>query len=129
MSKQVRMALSAFNTQLIDFVDELSQTYTEEKDLAKALNALKALKKVNPKLIHSGFMEYVYPDFAQHVKDENEEALMTQANNFLNGEFSEYAFTYVIFARHWTTMSETNKRAIWNYCKVIVALAEKAAGM
>ena len=123
------MALSAFNTQLIDFVDELSQTYTEEKDLQKALSALKALKKVNPKLIHSGFMEYVYPDFAKPVKEEDDDALMNQAKSILSGEFAEYAFAYVIFDRHWTTMSEANKRAIWNYCKVIVALAEKAAGM
>jgi hypothetical protein len=123
------MALSAFNTQLIDFVDELSQTYTEEKDLQKALSALKALKKVNPKLIHSSFMEYVYPDFAKPVKEEDEDALMSQAKSILSGEFAEYAFAYVIFDRHWTTMSDANKRVIWNYCKVIVALAEKAAGM
>jgi len=123
------MALSAFNTQLIDFVDELSQTYTEEKDLQKALSALKALKKVNPKLIHSSFMEYVYPDFAKPVKEEDEDALMSQAKSILSGEFAEYAFAYVIFDRHWTTMSDVNKRVIWNYCKVIVALAEKAAGM
>jgi nucleoside-diphosphate-sugar epimerase len=115
------MALSAFNTQLIDFVDELSQTYTEEKDLQKALSALKALKKVNPKLIHSSFMEYVYPDFAKPVKEEDEDALMSQAKSILSGEFAEYAFAYVIF--------DANKRVIWNYCKVIVALAEKAAGM
>ncbi len=123
------MALSAFNAQLIDFVDELSQTYTEEKDLVKALNALKALKKVNPKLIHSSFMEYVYPDFAKPVKEEDEECLINQAKSILSGEFAEYAFAYVIFDRHWSTMSDANKRVIWNYCKVIVALAEKAAGM
>ncbi len=122
------MALSAFNNQLIAFVEDLYETYPEEKDLHKAVDALKALKKVNPKLIHTSFMEYVYPDFARPVKEENEEALIQQAKTILNGEFAEYAFAYLIFDKHWSTMSDTNKRSIWNYCKVIVALAEKAAG-
>jgi hypothetical protein len=118
-------ALSAFNNQLLAFVEDLSETYTEEKDLVRALDALKALKKVNPRLIHSAFMEYVYPDFAGPVKAEDETTLISQAHKMLNGEFSEYAFAYLIFDRHWSTMSDSNKRAIWNYCKVIVALAEK----
>jgi hypothetical protein len=122
-------ALSAFNNQLIAFVEDLSETYTEERDLVKALDALKALKKVNPKLIHSGFMEYVYPDFVGPVKTEDETQLIGNAQKMLSGEFSEYAFAYLIFDRHWSTMTDANKRAIWNYCKVIVALAEKAAGI
>jgi hypothetical protein len=123
------MALSAFNNQLIAFVEDLHESYPEEKDLQKAVDALKALKKVNPKLIHTSFMEYVYPEFARPVKEENEEALIQQAKTMLNGEFAEYAFAYLIFDKHWSTMSDTNKRIIWNYCKVIVTFAEKAAGM
>lgn len=123
------MALSAFNSQLIAFVEDLYETYPEEKDLAKAVDALKALKKVNPKLIHTSFMEYIYPDFARPVKEEDEGALIGQAKAMLNGEFAEYAFAYLIFDKHWSTMSDTNKRAIWDYCKVIVALSEKAAGL
>lgn len=121
--------LSAFNTQLIDFVEDLSQTYTEEKDLAKALDALRALKKVNPKLIHSTFMEYIYPEFEGPVKREDEGALIQNAQRMLNGEFKEYAFAYLIFDKHWSTMTEANKKAIWSYCKVLVILGEKAAGM
>lgn len=124
-----RMALSAFNNQLIAFVEDLYESYPEEKDLHKAAEALKALKKVNPKLIHTSFMEYVYPDFARPVKEENEGILISQAQAMLNGEFAEYAFAYLIFDKHWTTMSDSNKSAIWKYCKVIVALSEKAAGM
>lgn len=121
--------LSVFNNQLIAFVEDLSETYTEERDLVKALDALRALKKVNPKLIHSSFMEYVYPDFAGPVKSEDETALISQASRMLNGEFKEYAFAYLIFDRHWSTMSDANKKTIWDWCKVLVVLAEKAAGM
>jgi hypothetical protein len=121
--------IQAFNNQLLNFVEDLSQTYTEEKELVRALDALRALKKVNPKLIHSSFMQYVYPDFAGPVKAEDETALMRNAHTMLNGEFRDYAFAYLIFDKHWTTMSDANKKTIWNWCKVLVVLAEKAASL
>jgi hypothetical protein len=121
--------LSNFNNQLLAFVEDLSETYTEERDLVRALDALKALKKVNPKLLHTSFMEYVYPDFAGPVKAQDEATLIANARRMLDGEFKEYAFAYLIFDKHWSTMSDENKNVIWNWCKVLVVLAEKAAGM
>lgn len=121
--------IGAFNTKLVEFVEELSETYTEESDLRKAVDALKALKKANPKLLHGKFMEYVYPDFHGPVMSEDEQSLISKAHEVLHGDYSEFAFAYVIFDRHWTTMSESNKKAIWDYCKVLVILAERAASM
>ena len=68
--------LTAFNTKLFEFVEELADTYPEEKDIASALDSLRLLKKVNPKLIHSGFMEYIYPDFHTPVINEDETTLI-----------------------------------------------------
>jgi hypothetical protein len=121
--------LAAFNNKLLEFVEDLSETYSEEKDIRVALDALKMLKKANPKLIHSGFMDYIYPDFHAPVKAEDESILIKKAKEILNSEYKNYAFAYVIFDRHWSTMSESNKKAIWNWCKVIVVLAERAAGI
>jgi hypothetical protein len=121
--------IAAFNNQLIAFVEELSETYTEEKDLRTALDALKALKRANPKLLHTGFMEYVYPDFHGPVLAEDESTLLAKAHEVLNSEHKDFAFAYVIFDRHWSGMSETNKAAIWRWCKVLVVLAQRAAGI
>ena len=121
--------IGIFNNQLLAFVEELSETYTEEKELRTALDALKALKRANPKLLHTSFMEYIYPDFHKHVIDEDEVTLIAKASTVLHGEHSEFAFAYVIFDRYWSTMSEENKKAIWNWCKVLVVLAERAAGI
>lgn len=119
--------LAAFNNKLLEFVEDLSETYPEEKDIKVALDALKMLKKANPRLIHSGFMDYVYPEFHIPVKSEDENALIAKAKTVLNSEHKDYAFAYIIFDRHWSTMSETNKKAIWAWCKVIVVLAERVA--
>jgi hypothetical protein len=55
--------------------------------------------------------------------------LITKAKTILETDQKEYAFAYVIFDRYWSTMSENNKKAIWKYCKVLVILAERAAGL
>jgi hypothetical protein len=121
--------LAAFNNKLLEFVEDLSETYPEEKDVKVALDALKMLKKANPKLIHTSFMEYIYPEFHTPVKAEDETTLITKAKTILNSEYKDYAFAYIIFDRHWSSMSEANKKAIWAWCKVIVVLAERAAGI
>lgn len=121
--------VAAFNNQLLAFVEELSETYPEEKDLRTALDGLRALKKANPKLLHSGFMEYIYPDFHKPVMEEDENTLIGKAHTILHSEFKDYAFAYVIFDKHWSTMSDANKKAIWDYCKILVILAERAAGL
>ena len=54
-------AVSAFNNQLVAFVEDLAETFPEEKEIRAAIDTLKALKKANPKLLHTGFMEYIYP--------------------------------------------------------------------
>ena len=121
--------LTAFNSKLFEFVEELADTYPEEKDIANALDSLKLLKKVNPKLIHSGFMEYIYPDFHEPVMNEDEATLIAKAKEMTTGAYKEYAVVYIIFDRHWSGMTEANKKAIWNWCKVIVILGRRAAGM
>jgi hypothetical protein len=122
-------SIGAFNNQLIAFVEELAETYPEEKDLRTAVDALKALKKANPKLLHKSFMEYIYPGFHGPVMAEDEEAIIRSGKEILDSEYKDYAFAYVIFNRHWQTMTEANKKSIWDYCKVIVILAERAAGL
>ena len=119
--------LTAFNNQLISFLEDLSETYSEEADLKKAVDALKTLKRMNPRLIHSGFMEYVYPDFSEAVKSNDIDGLIVKAKAKLEGEFAEISYAYWIFDKHWSTMSQTNKDHIWDYCKVLVVLAERAA--
>jgi len=121
--------IAAFNNQLLAFIEELAETYTEETDLKTALDAIKMLKRTNPKLLHTAFMDYIYPDFHKPVIAEDEDTLIAKGKEVLTSEYKHYAFAYVIFDRHWSTMSEANKKAIWNWCKVLVILAEKAAGI
>ena len=108
-------------------MEDLSKTYSEEADLKKGVDALKTLKRMNPRLIHTTFMEYVYPDFSEAIKTNDVDTLIAKAKARLEGEFAEISYAYWIFDKHWSTMSQTNKDHIWDYCKVLVVLAERAS--
>jgi len=119
--------ISAFNNQLIAFVEDLTESFPEEASLKTAVDTLKALKRANPKMIHTAFMSFIYPDFHAPVKAEDEATLIAKARAVLDGDYKDYAFAYLIFDKHWSTMTEANKKAIWNWCKVLVVLAERAS--
>ena len=60
-------SLTAFTTQLVNFFDELCNTFPEEKDIKMATEAIKGAKKINPRLILDLFTEHVYKDLASAV--------------------------------------------------------------
>lgn len=119
-------ALGAFNTQLIRFFEELSETYPEEKEIRYALEAIQGAKKINPKLILDLFWEHVHRDLAEAIASEDEAKVLAYAHEKISGQFNEMSPALLIFDKHWGTMNEANQTAIWKYLKVLCALCEKA---
>ena len=118
-------ALTAFNNQLVAFFEEISETYPEEKDIKTAYEALKLLKKANPKLIHQTFMETVHKEFKEYILKRDEEYMVRRAHEIMHTEYSDMSYAFWIFDKHWKGMSEANKKHVWDYCKVLIILAEK----
>ncbi len=122
-------ALSAFNKTLVDFFEDMADTYPEEKDIRQASDGLKTLRKMNPKLIHKTFMEAVYTEFKEPILNKNEDLLVKRAHEILNSPgYSDISYAFWIFDKHWKTMSEANKNHVWKYCQALILLAEKAQG-
>jgi hypothetical protein len=121
--------LGVFCNQLLAFFEDMSETYPEEKDIAMASSALKLLKQVNPRLIHTVFMNAVDKELIDNVLMENELYVIEKAKDILNSKYSEIAYAFWIFDKHWSTMTETNKRHVWDYFKTIVLLAQKVESM
>ena len=119
-------ALGAFNTQLIRFFQELNDTYPEERDIKAALEAIEAVKKINPKMILDLFYEHVYRDMHEGITREDEVFVMGYAKTKISGQFNEMSPALLIFDKHWPTMTDGNRKAIWNYLKVLCLLCEKA---
>jgi hypothetical protein len=119
-------ALGAFNTQLIRFFKELSETYPEERDIKLAVEAIEGAKKINPKMILDLFKDYVYDDLNEPIQREDEEYVLDFAKKKISDKFNEMSPALIIFDKHWSTMTEQNQKAIWNYLKVLCILCKKA---
>ena len=118
--------LGIFNTKLITFFEDLQETFPEERDIRTSLEALRGAKKINPKLLLDVFYENITRPLRDQILTEDEEKVITYARQAIKVQFNEVSVALVIFDKHWPTMSEHNKQAIWKYLKVLVLLSEKA---
>jgi hypothetical protein len=119
-------ALGAFNNQLIRFFQELRDTFPEEREIKGALEAIEGAKKINPKLILDLFYDYVYIGLHEAIAREDEVVVVEFAKSKISASFNEMSPALMIFDKHWPTMADTNRKAIWQYLKVLCALCEKA---
>ena len=115
--------LRTFCNQLSAFVEDLCETYPEEPEILTAAQKLRLLKQVNPRIIHSVFMSSVYSEYAQHILDEDEDYILSSIKSRVNNP------ALWVFDKHWSTMAETNKQAVWKYIKTIVLLAARVPAL
>jgi hypothetical protein len=117
--------LGAFNNQLIRFFEDLSESFPEERDIKSALEMIKFAKASNPKLVLDLYYDHVYKGTHGAVKAEDANYIIDYANNKINNEFNEISPALSIFNKHWHTMSDGNKKSVWNYLKVLNTLIER----
>jgi hypothetical protein len=119
-------ALSAFTTQLVNFFDELCNTFPEERDIKMATEAVKGAKKINPRLILDLFVDHVYNDLAPAVANRDVVHIRQVAQQKISTQFNEMISALAIFDKHWDSMGTANQEVIWKYLKVLCVLCEKA---
>ena len=119
-------ALGAFNTQLIRFFEQISETYPEERDIKLALQGLHGAKLINPKLILDMFYEHVYRDLNESIVNEDSETLVKYARFKISTQFNEMSPALLIFDKHWDTMTPENQKVIWKYLQVLCTLCQRA---
>ena len=118
-------ALTAFNTQLLNFFEELCNTFPEEKDIKMATEAIRGAKKINPRLVLDLFMDHVYNDLAVAIAARDIVQIRQTAQNKLLTQFNEMISALAIFDKHWDTMGTANQEIIGQYLKVLCVLVEK----
>ena len=119
-------ALGAFTTQLVNFFEELCNTFPEEKDIKMATEAVKGAKKINPRLVLDLFLDHVYNDLAPAIVKRDIITIREVAQKKLSTQFNEMISALAIFDKHWDSMGEKNQEIIWQYLKVLCILSEKA---
>jgi DNA repair protein RadC len=121
--------LGAFCNQLIRFFEELSETFPEEREIRMGLETIQGAKKINPKLILDLFYEHVYKEANDYIQMEDDDAIVKFAHAKIATQFNEMSPALLIFDKHWVTMTEANRSAVWKYMKVLCLLCAKAKGI
>jgi hypothetical protein len=117
--------LGAFNNQLVRFFEDLSESFPEERDIKSALEMIKFAKASSPKIAMELYYENVFKAVNEAVKNEDAEYIIQYANKMIETQFNEISPALTIFNKHWHTMSDSNKKSIWNYLKVLNTLVER----
>jgi hypothetical protein len=125
-TKKPTSTLGLFNDKLVAFFEDLAATYPEERDIKMALEAIQGAKRINPKLVLDLFINNVSKPLHDDILAEDDVKVFSYAKGVINTKYNEILSALMIFDRHWPTMSDTNRKAIWNYLKVLVLLSDKA---
>lgn len=118
--------LNAFTTQMVQFFEELGDTFPEEKDIKMATESVKGAKKINPRLLLTLFVEYVHKPCSKAIYEKNIHFIRRHMHETISTQFNDMLVILTLFNKHWETMGQKNQDSIWQYLKVLCLLSEKA---
>ena len=119
--------LTAFNKQLCNLVNNLSDMFPTDPDLQFSKNTVAFLKKNNPRKLQKIFSEYV-AIYEDQIKEEDDKFFLTKdfIKEDLDFDSSHYSNDIMKnLKKYWHLMDTESKQNIWKYLKVLVILNDK----
>jgi len=121
MSRKV--FLDIFYGQFAEFLDQLIKVFPEDTDFATYKSGLFLLQKTNPILVPDQVVLHVGP-FEETIKARDEKF-------FKDHGFDQYADDNALdliikkMKAQWDTLSDNNKKVVWDYTILLLSLARK----
>tara|TARA_B110001469_G_C9547915_1_gene271889 strand:+ start:243 stop:614 length:372 start_codon:yes stop_codon:yes gene_type:complete len=115
--------LTAFNTQLINFTDELIILCPEEHDFKVFKNGILLLKRTNPRKIIELFNVYVVK-YKESILEKNETFFLdNNYNDDIDTDDIENLYSIINkLKKYWCSLSDSNKETVWKYLQVLIKL-------
>ena len=107
-------SISAFNEMMDQFLNELAETFPEEKCIKKYQTAFDIARKANPRKCVVQFMDEITP-YAQAVMSKDEAF-------FLSGNIPDLVKDMKINEKWTPDLSQVTKDAIWQYLQTLYML-------
>jgi len=73
--------LSAFNNHFDDYLDDIEGIFPEDMDIKTAINYLKSIRKMNPKIIIRIWKNYICDPYREHITNGDINFFMTKDFN------------------------------------------------
>lgn len=120
-----RVFITAFYTHFHEFLDQMTRLFPDDTDLPTYKTALTLLQKSNPMLAPKEVVNHV-SQFEASLRSRDEKF-------FLDYSFTEYqdgGIDQLIgkVKTLWTTLTDSNKKAIWDYITLLLDLAYRCNG-
>jgi hypothetical protein len=118
----------AFNTQLDKFLDELIQTYPEDKDFAYYKRLIDQLKRFNVRKPIEYFASVMQKHVVQ-IQARDSDFFFNNVTQLITSETEDSSNQNEAFRlftnikKYWSEMPEDNKKVIWDYLNVLTKLS------
>ncbi len=118
----------AFNTQLDKFLDELIQTYPEDKDFAYYKRLIDQLKRFNVRKPIEYFASVMQKHVVQ-IQARDSDFFFNNVNQLITSETDDASNQNEAFRlftnikKYWSEMPDDNKKVIWDYLNVLTKLS------
>jgi len=116
--------LSAFNTQLENFINELSELFPKDTDIAFAKNTIYLLKKTNPKKTSKIFKSYMNK-FEDQINNKNEDFFLNRNYNDIHDGVKSSLNTVMNLKKYWKSMTNNTRNNIWLYLQILIKISKK----
>jgi hypothetical protein len=117
----------AFNNKLIELLNDMITTFPNICDDLKTLkHGISMIKNISPKIPQTFFQEHVSAPYEDKILAEDEEFFL--AHDYTDDVKLIHGFNINFIGKvksMWKDMNEDNKRSIWKYMLVLMALSRK----
>lgn len=124
MSK--RVFLDAYFTQFHAFLAELSRVFPDDTDIPAYKAGLSLLQKTNPMLLVTEVIRNTAP-YEKMIADRDADFFLK--HDFADNIAEDGTLEPIIqkIKGMWTSLSENNRKCIWDYITLLVGLAKKCS--
>ena len=124
--KETMSHLKAFNTQLVNLVQDLVRQYPKDGDFIIYGEAIETLVKIDSRKCLTNFIQYVYPH-KKEIMSEDDSYFMSYDVAGHAESTDEIEKLSDKIKKIWeTNCTDATKKTIWKYFKVLIILSEKA---
>ena len=116
--------LTAFNTVVFNFNDDLIRTFPEENDFKVYRRGLEWLKESNAKKICNLFKVYTFNYREKIISKDHTFFLNTNYDDVVDTNDEGIVLVINKLKKYWNTLSTENQEKIWEYLNTLLKLAD-----
>lgn len=117
--------LTAFNNVISQFIDDLINTFPEEREFRKFKTGFSILKSTNNKKIVQVFKFYI-ENYKEQIRNRDDNFfIVTDSESLAESDDNSIANLLDKLKVYWKLLSENNKDKIWQYLNTLIILSNK----